>query len=274
MVRDDENVRRKIIDLLIRWRRSIWDQSSRTWCSSTVSNSVWHRYDVSTSNIITVNWPENEWQDATARVFNQWKRFERKVNAREKETNISTVTLRLRWFDSHHLFGDFSSSCSINIDPSHAWSFNKSNTHRSSTHHALSTIIQDFGERSRILARRRRFSSVSSPSSDEHDRSKFHLQQHEYESQLVHNIILNLLKRRYELHTVHEKKDRVSSFPFLPRSKEKRSFNLELERDVDRRSEIGLSEFDRSHFDSRLGGKTVSADEIVRSARRSRHADE
>lgn len=26
---------------------------------------------------------------------------------------------------------------------------------------------------------------------------------------MVHNIILNLLKRRYELHTVHEKKDKV-----------------------------------------------------------------
>lgn len=44
---------------------------------------------------------------------------------------------------------------------------------------------------------------------DDHDRSKFNIQQHEYESQLVHNIILNLLKRRYELHTVHEKKDKV-----------------------------------------------------------------
>ena len=40
--------------------------------------------------------------------------------------------------------------------------------------------------------------------------SKSTLQQQEYESQLVHNIILNLLKRRYELHTVHEKKDKVS----------------------------------------------------------------
>jgi hypothetical protein len=44
---------------------------------------------------------------------------------------------------------------------------------------------------------------------DEIETSKSILQQQEYESQLVHNIILNLLKRRYELHTVHEKKDKV-----------------------------------------------------------------
>ena len=44
---------------------------------------------------------------------------------------------------------------------------------------------------------------------DENETAKIHIEQQEYESQLVHNIILNLLKRRYELHTVHEKKDKV-----------------------------------------------------------------
>jgi hypothetical protein len=50
---------------------------------------------------------------------------------------------------------------------------------------------------------------------DENETPKSTLQQQEYESQLVHNIILNLLKRRYELHTVHEKKDKVCNDFFL-----------------------------------------------------------
>ncbi|CAF1470691.1 unnamed protein product [Adineta ricciae] len=89
--------------------------------------------------------------------------------------------------DNHNLSSDLSSSCSINIDQSHTWSLTKSNLHRNSTHESLSTMIQEF---------------------DENRPSKSAVQQHEYESQLVHNIILNLLKRRYELHTVHEKKDK------------------------------------------------------------------
>lgn len=54
-------------------------------------------------------------------------------------------------------------------------------------------------------------------STEENKTSISTVQQQEYETQLVHNIILNLLKRRYELHTVHEKKDKVRrdifSFP-------------------------------------------------------------
>ncbi|UJR31332.1 hypothetical protein I4U23_018830 [Adineta vaga] len=96
--------------------------------------------------------------------------------------------------DNDNLSSDLSSSCSINIDQTHTWSLSKANYnhhhhhhHRQSTHDSLKTMIQDF---------------------DENESSKSITQQREYESQLVHNIILNLLKRRYELHTVHEKKDR------------------------------------------------------------------
>ena len=67
---------------------------------------------------------------------------------------------------------------------------------------------------------------------DENEPPKAVVQQHEYESQLVHNIILNLLKRRYELHTVHEKKDKVCSLAFAGPDDERRC--LELEGNVDR----------------------------------------
>ncbi|CAM4871739.1 unnamed protein product [Rotaria socialis] len=86
--------------------------------------------------------------------------------------------------DIDSLSTDLSSSCSINIDQKHSWSLSKPNyVHHSS----LSAIMQDF---------------------DEHEISKSTIQQQEYESHLVHNIIVNLLKRRYEVHTVHEKKDK------------------------------------------------------------------
>ncbi|CAF2734105.1 unnamed protein product [Rotaria sp. Silwood2] len=86
--------------------------------------------------------------------------------------------------DIENLSIDLSSSCSINIDQKHIWSLSKPNHLK---HRSVSTIIQDC---------------------DERETSKSTLQQQEYESHLVHNIILNLLKRRYELHTVHEKKDK------------------------------------------------------------------
>ncbi|CAF0968340.1 unnamed protein product [Adineta steineri] len=89
--------------------------------------------------------------------------------------------------DSYDLSTDLSSSCSINIDQAHTWSLSKTTHHSHPTDDLLSTVIQDF---------------------DEHELSKSTIQKQEYESQLVHNIILNLLKRRYELHTVHEKKDK------------------------------------------------------------------
>jgi len=81
----------------------------------------------------------------------------------------------------------------------------KSSHHRHLNHDALSTVIQDFGK-SQHLNNELNFLIYQI---DENEQSKSILQQEEYESQLVHNIILNLLKRRYELHTVHEKKDKV-----------------------------------------------------------------
>lgn len=109
---------------------------------------------------------------------------------------------------------DLSSSCSISIDQAHQWSLTNSTENLDRNHRSLSTIVQDIGKTSH-------FPIISSRILDHTDEgsqtSKMALQQQEYETQLVHNIILNLLKRRYELHTVHEKKDKVrpNRFPHL-----------------------------------------------------------
>lgn len=98
------------------------------------------------------------------------------------------LTLPFVCSENNHI--DLSSSCSVQIDPTHQWSLRKSSSQHQLTRQSLTAMVKDFA-------------------ADDHDRSKTNLQQQEYETQLAHNIILNLLKRRYEFHTGNDKKDKV-----------------------------------------------------------------
>ena len=176
---------------------------------------------------------------------------------------------------SHHssdnLSTDLSSSCSINIDPSHAWSLAKSNHHhRHSNHHSLSTVIQDFGKftvnlsRASLLALR--------PQMIVTDRKP---------SCNSRNMNLNCFTTSFWIcwrnatNCIQFMRRKIKCVLRIDESLCVYSLtHLELERDADWWPETCLSQFHCPAFHSVVGGKTTCSNEIIRSTCRSCHADE